>query len=804
MKKIFELNRRNIIVCFIYLFAIIGLLGLVVKNNEKETFVSDASNSIVALYDNVYEGAEIRQYFEVPKNSTMDFISIQFATYNDSLTTEEIVFSLFSQEDELLDVVNIDTSELSDNAFYSISLNNSLKNKSGKYYFTIKGEESKYEKLAPAVYCTDKYDVATKMTIDGSEQAYNINAIYKYSRVNYSLYYQVFAQLIICVFISFVCCKNINNHMVATVLNVVMFLVNFVFIEWITETIGIAGVEITFPIRCMTYILMLCIQLIVFGLCGNVYLSIIVIDIILTIIAVVNYFVMIYRGVTIVPSDIFSVGTLTSVMDTYTITFTSRQLVLVMWVILWIRLNIKLMMGDQYRLKWSKKKSILIRKFVSSIVAIVVGIVGLIELANPVLLEKTGIISYIWNRNQGYFDNGPFMNFMVNVQYAFISKPEGYTKELAESYLKAYETENMDMNNEKATNIIFIMNESLADFDMYGNNDVTFNEDPLPFIHSLTENTIKGECYVSIFGSGTSNSEMEALTGNSMAFFPNGSIIYQQFPQDVTSGIVKNLKQMGYSSIAMHPCAASNWNRDLVYESMGFDTFYDESDFTDAEVVRWTSDRATYDKIIDIYENKDKNERLFITDITMQGHGGYGNNTDWENPITVVNEDFPQTKEFLSSSYVSDQAFKDLVEYFQNEEERTLVFMFGDHQPAVENEFYELMLGKSLTDLTLEETQRRYVTPYVLWTNYDIESDINRTISANQISGLIQEYAGLKLSSYQRFIQEFSRKIPVINANGFQDKNGIWYSFEDETPYDEELNIYRVIQYGVYCDGIVE
>ena len=95
---------------------------------------------------------------------------------------------------------------------------------------------------------------------------------------------------------------------------------------------------------------------------------------------------------------------------------------------------------------------------------------------------------------------------------------------------------------DKQPNIILIMNESLADYSLIGK--VNYNRDPLAFIHSLDENTIYGRDYVSIFGAGTSNSEFEAMTGNTIKFFPSGSNVYQQFMHESTfalPGYLKNL-----------------------------------------------------------------------------------------------------------------------------------------------------------------------------------------------------------------------------------------------------------------------
>ena len=48
-------------------------------------------------------------------------------------------------------------------------------------------------------------------------------------------------------------------------------------------------------------------------------------------------------------------------------------------------------------------------------------------------------------------------------------------------------------------------------------------EDGMPFIHSLEENTVKGSLLVSVAGGGTANTEYEFLTGNSLYMFPAGS-----------------------------------------------------------------------------------------------------------------------------------------------------------------------------------------------------------------------------------------------------------------------------------------
>ena len=97
---------------------------------------------------------------------------------------------------------------------------------------------------------------------------------------------------------------------------------------------------------------------------------------------------------------------------------------------------------------------------------------------------------------------------------------------------------------------------------------VTFpaTKDFMPYIRSLLDgapNTISGHLYVSVLGGNTANSEFEYLTGDSMAFLPSGSIPYQQYLNKYALSIVSHMKELGYSTTAMHPYNASGWKSKL-------------------------------------------------------------------------------------------------------------------------------------------------------------------------------------------------------------------------------------------------
>ena len=192
-------------------------------------------------------------------------------------------------------------------------------------------------------------------------------------------------------------------------------------------------------------------------------------------------------------------------------------------------------------------------------------------------------------------------------------------EEILEPYIEADEQREEGASR---PNIIVIMNEAFSDPAVLG--EFETNVDYMPFIRGLTENTVKGGLMVSVKGGNTANSEYEFLTGNSMAFLPSGSVPYQQYIRGEMPTVASQLKNLGYETFAMHPYRANGWNRKKVYEYFGFDTSYFKESFTDAPILReYTTDLATYQKIVDIYTSKTPGQPMFVFDVTMQNHSSY-------------------------------------------------------------------------------------------------------------------------------------------------------------------------------------
>lgn len=403
--------------------------------------------------------------------------------------------------------------------------------------------------------------------------------------------------------------------------------------------------------------------------------------------------------------------------------------------------------------------------------------------------------------------NGFVLNFSVCLRYSTVDEPEGYSEEALEA-IRAQVPADGPAALQRPVNLIVVMNESWADLtETLG---LETNEDPMPFVHGLTENTIKGTAYASVFGGTTANSEYEFLTGNTMAFLPEGTVPYQMYVTPGAPNLGRQMKDLGYETVFMHCYMASGWNRRAVYRDFGFDRVLFQSDLTDTETMRdYITDQSNFENLIRIYEEKEPGQPLFFFNVTMQNHSAY--NVPWKNlPRTVwqtgaMEGRFKTVDQYLSLVRQTDSAFQYLIEYFAQVEEPTMVLMFGDHQPQVATNFYTEVLGGEFADLDAAVQQKKQAVPFVLWANYDIPEQEGVELSLNYLSSLLTETAGLPQTEYQRYLAQLRDTIPALNGVGFRGADGTWYKRRGDMPEEEQAALleYEMLQYAqLFGDGM--
>lgn len=497
-----------------------------------------------------------------------------------------------------------------------------------------------------------------------------------------------------------------------------------------------------------------------------------------------NIYVYSFRGYALTPLDFLSIRTAANVATEYDFTPTATMV--------YASLLAAILMISLFCLPYKAIK----RSIPHTIIEIGLTAVCVVGIMQGCLKQQ----DRNWE-NDGAVFNGYVLNFVLQLKDIYVAKPDEYSNRT----INTFEAQYMVVNTEPVSypDIIVIMDESFSDFRVFGNG-FSANEEVTPFNNALRKNTVYGYLYASAFGGSTANSEYEFLSGNTMAFLPQSSIVYQQYFSDNAYSLVPFLKKKGYNCIAMHPYYANGWKRNTVYPMMGFDEVYFQEDFPQEKLIReYVSDQEMFEKIIRVHQQQDENTPLFLFGITMQNHGGYtyeGPNFEKIISLEGYSQDYPEAEQYLSLIHETDKAVEYLIEYFASIDRDVVIVFYGDHMPKVETAFYEEMNGGSFD--TLDEQKRKQMVPFFIWANYDIEEKEIPCSSINYLSTHVLEAAGIPLPPYQQFLKETESLIPAINAYGYYslEKQGFAALEEAAGAEKQAIHAYEILQYNSIFD----
>lgn len=532
--------------------------------------------------------------------------------------------------------------------------------------------------------------------------------------------------------------------------------------------------------------------LFVFFIAGRTSISMAICVSAIAIIGVGNYFVVMFRSNPIVPWDIYSFETAMSVADNYVFSvdwaLAEHIAMFILMLIVGVRTNIRL----------NKK----ILRPILTVAMCIPAYFYISYLWQDNLERNTGLNDTLFNAKYMHSKDGFFVSFILDIHFLQIEEPKNYSDEYALSLLNEQEVEKVE-TPEELPDIIAIMDETFSDPAVLG--EFETNKDYMPFVHSILRgevaNTISGYADVSVLGGNTANSEFEFLTGNSMAFFPNGSVPYLQYIRDGISTIVPQLEEYGYTTYGTHPYRAKGWNREFIYDLMGFDYRYFQGSFPFEDKLRnYVSDEADFKSILEWRNNTEG--PFFMFNVTMQNHSNYGGDFDNFDPQIVAK--FKNTSsnkylnKYLSLMYETDQDVASLLSELSQSDRKTIVVFWGDHQPNdyVVRPIYK-EYGLDFDNQTYEQQQQRQKTPFFIWANYDIQEQTNVEISLNYLNILLFETAGLQLDEYQTFRKNlWQGQIPMMNAVGYRNDNGDLVEYDDAPEEIQNLlNEYQNIQY---------
>ncbi|MEE3420168.1 MAG: LTA synthase family protein [Lachnospiraceae bacterium] len=549
-----------------------------------------------------------------------------------------------------------------------------------------------------------------------------------------------------------------------------------------------------------------------------------------TVWGIVNYFVTSFRGLPLQWVDFGSMRTAMAVSGNYKYAPT--------WQIVSVIVLTADITGFYLHVEIRHNMKSKAGKIVSRVIATATTVVFFSLFIRSDFFASLGMTLSSWAPERSYQEYGMEASFLDFAKASIPEAPASYSKahvrEIISSFWKyAFSSE----ENDRATpeNIIFIMDESFADFSVYPHFQA--DTDTMPFIHSMEENTVSGNLLVSVKGGNTANTEYEVLTGNSCEFAPS-TVAYNSFIRTNQYALPRILRSQGYETVAIHPFHRYGWNRPSVYEHMGFDSFLSLDDaFEGADTVRdYVTDEADFDKLIELVQKKKKGAKLFLFNVTMQNHGQY-KYAPFEATVHVPDfngENKSQAEQYLTLAHMTDEAVKKLITYFESSDEKTMIVFWGDHQPMIGDDFWEYCLGvNDMDSITFEQRQLMYLTRFFIWTNYRLPKGTGATasgdllsasetgsgdehgdrngnetssssntsshagnaptydaaligsteagsysaagttlISSNYLAPYVLSLTGLTMSGYEQYLLHMQASIPAMNAFGYLDSDG--------------------------------
>lgn len=787
------------IVLFIYAILAIANYESFMRPKSLETLPLEVNK---ANFIDLRPNTVIIQDF-IAMESTWSGFSFYFDNPNHPASTGYVTVELYDQNDELLGYASAPANTLVHMKRHHFSIETTLE-KGESYYYKIICQDLQNDIGVRIRTLNEEHKYLGQMSVNGKINPHPLDTKFKFYRFDLKI---IIVTIILWLFILGIILlpekfwNTLRENGKNDFLNRIFFSLSPLLSFWIMERFSnvpitsIMATPLYFTMNLIVYVTLL---LLFYLITNRTKASAILLLLSTFILGCVSYYVNIFRGAPLYPSDFLSIGTALNVANNYQVTVT---LMVLNNVLLLLAFLVPLCMLEN-------KKGMPLKSRIGVLLTVLIGLGSIHYLfLDGTFLKENNIKVSSFKPRRGYKKYGFAMSFMIQIYYLIPDKPDDYSVKNAEEITENYQSDSADAGENITPNIICIMNETFSDLNYI--NEVETNKEVLPFINGMKENTIKGKLHMSIFGSNTANSEFEFLTGNSMAFLPGRTVVYEFFVRDAMPNLTYNLINLGYANNkAMHPYKRDGWNREYVYNCMGFSEFVDETMFHNQDTVRkFISDEAHFNEIIEEYEKtrETSSDPFYSFNVTMQNHGGYGKQTGViDEPIQFVDPALnrnPMATQYLNLMHMSDQATEKLIEYFENVDEPTVIVMFGDHMATLNEKIYGRIYGKSVSSLNIEETSRMYTTPYFIWANYDIPEADGVEMSANYLSAYLLKTLNLPMTGYQKYLMDLYETLPVITQICHKDSKGSIWAREDETsPYRKLLNEYHTIQYNNVID----
>ncbi|MGM0751455.1 MAG: LTA synthase family protein [Bacillota bacterium] len=389
---------------------------------------------------------------------------------------------------------------------------------------------------------------------------------------------------------------------------------------------------------------------------------------------------------------------------------------------------------------------------------------GLAESERPQLLTRT-FDREMLVKNIGTYNYHVYDIFLQSKSSAQRAMADGSELADIDNYVRAsyIEPDKEMFGVAKDKNLIIVSLESLQNFVI--NSEVN-GQEITPFLNEfIGESYYFDNFYHQTQQGKTSDSEF--LLDNSLYPLNRGAVFFTHSGNEFES-MTEKLGENGYYTTAMHANNKSFWNRDIMYDSLGYERFYSLPDYevTEENSVNWgMKDIPFFEQSVE--HMKEMPQPFSTKMITLTNH--YPFTLDEEDKLIdpYTSKDGTVNRYFQTVRYM-DEAVKNFITDLKESGlyENSVIVMYGDHYGISENHNKAMSqyLGKEVTPFVSTQLQQ---VPMII----HIPGQEGKTIS--KVSGQID------------------LKPTVLHLLGIDTKNDIQFGSDIFSSQHEDLAILR-------------
>ncbi|SFS58042.1 LTA synthase family protein [Paenibacillus sp. BC26] len=285
-------------------------------------------------------------------------------------------------------------------------------------------------------------------------------------------------------------------------------------------------------------------------------------------------------------------------------------------------------------------------------------------------------------------------------------------------------------------------------------------------------------------------SDADLAANVSLQPLPTGSVFIRYAQHDFDS-MPQTLKDHGYTANVFHAYDGGFWNRNMMYDRLGYDTFFSKNAYQIDEPIGWSlGDKSFFKQSVD--RMKDEKQPFYSFLISLSSHHPY------QLPKSAQTLDVGSFKntifgDYLEAVHYVDAAIGSLIDELKAAGlwDQSIFMFYGDHDNSIrEWEPFETFLGHPLNET--EQFRILKGIPFVVHLPHDERAgnyeqvggqlDITPTVlHLLGISGADKTMIGTPLITAQPDAQQHQKRI-VFRNGAFTDGAVLYLPAEDGLP----------------------